>query len=291
MEDISIYKIALFTIAVGKDPIYFNSVRRYFPYNKMNFGQDLDLDYYVFTDRNETIKEIVSIPCQTTLWPFTTLLKNNLITDYLDASGKWDTYSHIFFIDADFAIGDRYNFFQHDFLLVKPYWNNRNGGGFFYGGRTEYFRELCMLFYDEIRFIRENKLSIPRDLDEFYLGLFREQCSEHIYLIEMDQQTNTLIFYDNEDLDLTIQEKGKCLFMQPYKAEGRANKTYVIDDQNEKQECIINFEEGYIFNNYTYDFGRLLKIDDSFYRILWNKCPEVREILNIETYKISKPII
>ncbi|RNC67093.1 hypothetical protein [Proteiniphilum sp. X52] len=288
MGDISIYRIALFTIAVGKDPIYFNSVRRYFPYNKANFGQNLDVDYYVFTDRDETIKSIISIPCRSSLWPFTTLLKNNLITDYLDTSGEWDTYSHIFFIDADFAIGDRYDFFRHNFLLVKPYWNNKNGGGFFYGGKTEYFRKLCLLFYDEIRFICENKLPVPRDLDEFYLGLFREQYSEQIHVIDMDQQINTLVFYDNEDLDLKIKQAGKCLFMQPYKAEGRANKTYIVDFQNKKQECIVNLEEGYIFNNYTYDFGRLLKLDDSFYRILWSKCPEAREILNIKTYKISK---
>jgi hypothetical protein len=287
MKDIATYKIALFTIAVGKDIIYFDSVRRYFPYNKANFGQDFDVDYYLFTDRDETITEIISIPCQTSLWPFTTLMKNNLIADYLDASGKWNTYSHIFFIDADFAVGEEYNFFQHDFLLVKPYWNNKNGGGFFYGGKTEYFRRLCLLFYDEIRFICENKLPVPRDLDEFYLGLFREQYSEQIYVIDMSQETNTLVFFDNENLDRKIQQTGKRLFMQPYKAEGRANKTYVVDVQNKKQECIVNFEEGYIFNNYTYDFGRLLKIDGSFYRILWSKCPEAREVLSIETYQIS----
>ena len=55
METAFIYKIALFTIAVGKDPIYFDSVCRYFPYNRENFGQNQDVDYYVFTDRNETI--------------------------------------------------------------------------------------------------------------------------------------------------------------------------------------------------------------------------------------------
>jgi len=104
----------------------------------------------------------------------------------------------------------------------------------------------------------------------------------------MNTQTNTLIFYDNEDLDLKIRQTGKRLFMQPYKAEGRANKTYVIDVQNKRQECIVNLDEGYIFNNCTYDFGRLLKIDYLFYRIFWSKRPEAREVLNIETCKISK---
>jgi hypothetical protein len=48
MEIISTHKIAFFSIAVGKDPVYFNSVQRYFPYNKENFGQDYDVDFYVF---------------------------------------------------------------------------------------------------------------------------------------------------------------------------------------------------------------------------------------------------
>jgi|GEM_PF-6601439 Glycosyltransferases, probably involved in cell wall biogenesis len=287
MKNISIYKIALFTIAVGKDPIYFNSVRRYFPYNKINFGQDLDVDYYVLTDQDETIKEIVSIHCQSSLWPFTALLKNNLIADYLDASEKWGTYSHIFFIDADFAIGDKYDFFSPEFVLVKPYWNEKIGGGCFYGGKTLHFKTLCRLFYDEIRFIYDHKLSVPRDLDEFYLGFFREQYKEIIHLIEMDGQTNTLIFYDNEDLDEKIRQSGKHLFMQPYKAEGRANKTIITDTSGNKQECIVNITEQYIFNNCTYDFGRLLKLDETHYRIFWSKQPERREVLNTETLKIS----
>ena len=133
MRNLPEYKIALFTIAVGEDPVYFDSVRRYFPYNKKNFGQNFDVDYYVFTDRDQPLKNITSISCKSTLWPFTTLLKNNLIADYLDNTAKWDYYTHIFFIDADFAIGDKYDFFSPDFILVKPSWNPKNGGGFFYG--------------------------------------------------------------------------------------------------------------------------------------------------------------
>jgi hypothetical protein len=288
MEIISTHKIALFTIAVGKDPVYFNSVQRYFPYNKENFVQNNDVDYYVFTDRTETIEGITSIPCQPSVWPYTTMLKNNIIFDYLETTGKWDTYSHLFFIDADFAIGDKYDFFSPDFILVKPYWNEKNGGGFFYGGKTQYFQTLCRLFYEEIRFICDQKLSVPRDLDEFYLGVFREQYKEHILLIEMDQQTNTLVFYDNENLDEKIRQQGKRLFIQPYKAEGRANKTMVTDISGKQQECIVNLKETYIFNNYTYDFGRLLKLDDVHYRILWNKQPERREVLNIKALKINK---
>jgi glycosyltransferase involved in cell wall biosynthesis len=288
MEITTTHKIALFIVAVGKDPIYFNSVQRYFPYNKENFGQDYDVDYYVFTDRTETIEGITSIPCQSSVWPYTTLLKNNIIFDYLESSGKWDTYSHLFFIDADFAIGDKYDFFSPNFVLVKPYWNEKNGGGFFYGGKTQYFQTLCRLFYEEIRFICDQKLSVPRDLDEFYLGVFCEQYKEHILLIEMDKQTNTLIFYDNENLDEKIRQQGKRLFMQPYKAEGRANKTIVTDVSGNRQECIVNAKEQYIFNNYTYDFGRLLKLDDVHYRILWSKQPEQREVLNIKTLKINK---
>ncbi|GHU61903.1 hypothetical protein FACS1894123_01980 [Bacteroidia bacterium] len=281
-------KIALFTMAVGQDLIYFESVRRYFPYNRKYFGQDYPVDYFLFTDRKESIEGIVNIPCASSLWPYTTLLKNNSISDYLTQTGKWNDYSHIFFIDADFAIGDEYDFFSPDFILAKPYWNDKNGGGFFYGGKTPYFKELCDLFYKEIQFIYENKLSLPHDLDEFYLGLFRVQYHEHVHLIEMNRQTNTLTFYDNENLDDKIQENGKRLFMQPYKAEGRANKTMITDANGKLQECIVNLDQLYIFNNYTYDYGRLLKIDETHYRILWSKQPEHREVLNIKTQKIRK---
>ena len=164
-----IYKIALFTIAVGKNRHYFDSVQRYFAYNKKFFGQDYPVDYFLFTDRDENIEGICNIPCQPSVWPYTALLKNNIISDYLNQKDKWSKYSHIFFIDADLAIGDTYNFFSYPFLCAKADWTGKNIG-FFYGGKTEYFRKLCSLFYDEIRFICENKLSVPRDLDEFYLN-------------------------------------------------------------------------------------------------------------------------
>jgi hypothetical protein len=280
-------KIALFTIAVGNDRIYFNSVHRYFPYNKKYFGQNQAVDYFLFTDREETIDEIQSITCQSSLWPYTTLLKNNMISDYLTRNDLWETYSHIFFIDADFAIGDFYDFFTPDFLLVKPYWNNKNGGGFFYGGKTGYFKKLCELYYEELKFIYENTLPVPRNLDEFYLGLFREQEAEHIYIIDMNKEVNTLIFYDNEDLGEKIRQQGNRLFMQPYKAEGRANKTIITNYAvNRRMECIVNLQGKYIFDNYTYEFGRLLKIDDWNYRILWSKKTEMREILNIKSNTI-----
>jgi glycosyltransferase involved in cell wall biosynthesis len=283
----STHKIALFTVAVGKDLIYFHSVQRYFPYNKENFGQCHDVDYYVFTDRLETIDGIVSIPCEATVWPYTTLLKNNIIADYLDKADKWSDYSHIFFIDADFAIGDKYDFFSPEFVLVKPYWNSMICGGF-YGGKTEYFKKLCLLFYSEIYYIYTEKLPVPHNIDEFYLKLFMEQYKEQIHLIKMDKETNTLAFYDNEDLNKKIRQTGERLFLHPYNSEGRANKTYVIDSQNKRQECIVNLEEKYIFNNYTYDFGRLLKLDNTHYRILWSKQPERRDVLNIKTLKIRK---
>ncbi|GHT19410.1 hypothetical protein AGMMS4957_03680 [Bacteroidia bacterium] len=49
------HKVALFTMAVGNDAIYFESVRRYFPYNKEYFGQNQDVDYFLLTDRVEPL--------------------------------------------------------------------------------------------------------------------------------------------------------------------------------------------------------------------------------------------
>jgi glycosyltransferase involved in cell wall biosynthesis len=281
-------RIALFTMAVGEDRIYFDSVARYFPYNKKYFGQNNDVDYYLFTDRNETINdEIFNIPCRSMLWPYVALMKNNTISDYLTSTNKWENYDYIFFIDADFAIGKEYDFFSHNFFLIKPFWNTALGAGLFYGGRKEYFKTLCNQYYDEFQFICENKLPLPQDLDEFYLGLFRKQYKNNIHLIEMDRETNTLIFYDNENLEEKIKESGNRIFMQPFKAKGRANRTMIIDTSYKEQEYIINTKEQYIFNNYTYDLGRLIPLDDINYQILWARQPEKREVLNIETKRIS----
>jgi hypothetical protein len=283
-------KIALFTIAVGKDSVYFDSVRRYLPYNRQHFDQGCDVDYILFTDRSEAIEGVISVPCGSSVWPYTTLLKNNLISDYLSAAGGWQRYDRIFFIDADFAIGSEHDFFEYDFLLVKPYWNSKNGGGFFYGGKSDFFRQLCAAYYEEVKLIYDSKLPVPRDLDEFYLGLFREQRQGDIHIVEMDKSTNTLTFFDNEDLEEKIRQQGKKLFIQPYKADGRANRTIVLDADNRPRECIVNLNEGYIFDNYSYDFGRLLKIDALYYRILWSKQPELREVLNTETNAIIRKL-
>ncbi len=105
-------KIALFTIAVGKDSIYFHSVQRYFSYNRENLGQNESVDFFLFTDRDENIENICNIPCRSGVWPYISLLKNNLIADFLEQEDRWSLYCHIFFIDADFAIGDRYDFFH-----------------------------------------------------------------------------------------------------------------------------------------------------------------------------------
>lgn len=285
-------RIALFTIAVGKDPIYFDSVKRYFPYNKKYFGQENSVDYFLFTDQKRHIEDITNIDIETSYWPYVTLLKNNMISDYLNTGNKWNDYDYVFFIDADFALGDFYDFFSHDFLLIEPYWNDSLGGGGFYGGKSHNFKLLCNLFYEEIKFISENKLPVPRDLDEYYLGLYRQETQDDIHIIKMETNTNTLIFNDNENLDEKIKEQGCRLFMIPYKSEGRANKTLVKNFLTNKiMECIVNIEEKYIFDNYTYDFGRLLPIDENSYRILWSKVPESREIFNTKDNSIRRRFI
>lgn len=281
-------KILLYTMAVGEDLIYFKSVNRYFPYNKKYFGQNYNVDYLLFTDGKDEIKGMQSIPCETFVWPYVAMLKNNILADYLDEKNQWEKYEYIYFIDADFAIGDYYDFFDYDFLFIKPDWNSKIAGGF-YGGKAELFYELCKLFYDEKKYIYENKLPPPYNLDEFYLSIFYEKHKQRSHLIEMTNETR-LVFYDNENLDKKISVQGNKLFMQPYKAKGRANKTILIDSLYKEIECIVNLKEQYIFNNLTYDFGRLLKLDKNHYRIFWAKEPEKREVLNIQKNQISNKI-
>lgn len=278
-------KIALCTIAAGKDRIYFDSAKRYLPYNKEYFANGQDVDFLLFTDRDdETIEGMESIPCFTSIWPYCTLLKNNIIGDYFDKSGRWDDYDYIFFIDADFAIGDYYNFFDHEFVFVKANWGTDLAGGFFYGGKTEYFKELYTIYKDELNAIYNGKLSVPPNLDEFYLSLFRKKHEDKVHVIDMNG--NTLAFYDNENLEEKIANGSRKLLLHPYKSKGRANTTTIKHPQWEK-ESVINLKEGYVFVVYNHDVGQLVKLDEKHYRVLWNRYPAAREVLNIETRTIE----
>lgn len=278
-------KIALCTIATGKDPIYFESVKRYLPYNREYFMNGRDVDFLLFTDQSEAIDGVQSHPYQGILWPYSPMLKNNVIGEHFDQFNLWDQYDYIYFIDADFAIGDYYDFFQHEFVMINVSWGEELGGGGFYGGKSSIFRELYETYREEIATICNNKLSVPLHLDEFYLGLFRKSHSEHIHMISMDDE-HTLFFYDSEDLDTRIKAEGRRkLFMFPQKTRGRAN-TVTITHPNWKQESVINLKEGYLFIVYHHDIGHLLKITDRYYRILWLKHPSSREILDVKTNTI-----
>jgi hypothetical protein len=280
-------KIALCTIAVGENRFYFDSAHRYFPYNKKYFGQHHAVDYLLFTDRDESIDGMIKVNCEPSIWPYPTLLKNNIISDYFNREGKWNEYSNIFFIDADFVICAEYDFFAHNFLFLAPYWTGRNFGAF-YGGKSEYFKHFCSLFYDEIKFIYDNKLPVPYEIDEFYINLFRKECRNNIHILNLIKDVNFEFFYDNENLDEKIQKCGNRLFMFPLKSKGRTNRTLLANYDNTEKECTINLNENYIFDNYTFAFGRLVKIDDTKYRILWSKNMEEREILNIKDRTITK---
>lgn len=278
-------KIAICTIATGPDRFYLDAVKRYLPYNKKNFGRGHEVDYLLFTDREEDVEGMKRIPCKTTIWPYCTMLKNNMIGEYMDDGDKWGEYDYIFFIDADFAIGEYYDFFQHNFILVDVYWGRNLGGGFFYGGKTQYFRELYETYKTEMQIMYERKLSVPPYCDEFYLGLFRRKHEGEFHIFDMEEWT--LAFYDNEDLDAKLAETPGRIFLQPYKSKKRANTT-IIKHPEWESEAIINLEEKYIFIMGHHDVGILAKLDETHYRVLWHVHHKVREILDITTNTITK---
>lgn len=278
-------KIALCTLAAGKDRIYFDSVKRYYPYNKQYFIADRDVDFLLFTDRNEIIDGVKNLPCLTSIWPYCTMLKNNIIGDYFDKNGGWEKYDYVFFIDADFAIGDPYDFFSHEFVFINASWGHNLAAGLFYGGKTKYFRELYELYKEELQTIYERKLSVPHNLDEFYLSMFRDRHKGEFHLIDMTYD-NTLAFYDGHNLEEKIAANPPKTFLHPYKSNRRANTVNVKHPSWEK-ETVINLEEQYIFVTGNNDIGMLIRLDSKHYRILWNKHPEVREVLNIETMTVE----
>jgi len=287
--EMKINKIALFTIAVGEDPFYIDSVRRYYSYNKACLEQLGKLDYYLITDRKEYIDGITHISCSNSIWPYAAMLKNNYISDYLDLSNKWDEYTHIFFIDADFGLGKVYDYLKYEFVFLKPYWKSKIAGGF-YGGKSIWFRKLAMLYYKEIAYIYKKKLSVPTNLDEFYLKLFYNQYYEDIHLIHMDPNVNTNIFFEYEDIEQVVLKHGSKLFLHPCKVNGRANRTIITDECNKQQEYTVNIEEKYIYNNVTHNLGHLLELGKGEYRILWHHFPDKREVLYLDSSKIYRQI-
>lgn len=280
-------KIALFSIAVGQDPIYLESIQRYMPYTMRVLSEHANVDCFVFTDKDATIDNINLIQTETVIWPYIALLKNNLIADYLEMYNLWDGYTHVYFIDADFALGDSYNYGLHDFIFLEPYWDSKIAGSF-YGGKTPLFKQLCCSFYDEILFLVKNKLSLPKNLDEHYLNLFYHQGKDKIHLIRMNKNSNTLAIYDNEDLDLLIQNRGSRQFIRPFKANQRANKMMITDVHGVERACTINVDQEYIFDSSSYDLGRLMYIGDDTYRVFWTSSPESRDVLKIKESKIYR---
>lgn len=281
-------KILLFTIAVGEDPIYLESIKRYMPYTLSALSECGNIDCLVFTDKLDVdLGKINKIKTKTVIWPYIALLKNNILKEYLDEYELWDKYTHIYFIDADFALAEPHRYTESDFTFLEPYWDSKIAGGF-YGGKAMLFKEMSSCFYDEISYIVANKLPLPKNLDEHYLKLFYESHRECVNLIKMNKNINTLAFYDTEDLGQIIKTTGVRQFLHPFKGNQRANQTIVTNVNGEIIECIVNLDQEYIFNNYTYDFGRLMRIDNDTYQIFWSTKPEARESLIVSKNKIDR---
>jgi glycosyltransferase involved in cell wall biosynthesis len=128
-------------------------------------------------------------------------------------------------------------------------------------------------------------------MDEFYLDLFCKQYKNDIHILEIKKDDNILFFYDNEDLEEKIRQKKKnYIFLLPLKSKGRANSLVITNYNGNRIECTVNLQENYLFNNYSYEFARLTKIDGNRYQVLWSNNPEIRDALDIETYTIVRTL-
>lgn len=63
-------KIALLTLAVGKDSAYIDAVQRYSPYTRSCLAQYGNLDYYLLTDREDKTEGFIYVHCPTSVWPY-----------------------------------------------------------------------------------------------------------------------------------------------------------------------------------------------------------------------------
>lgn len=280
-------KIALLTILTEKDSIYVESFLQYSLYNKKYFQQNSDVDYFLFTNqKGKTSEEIFQIPCEIPLLPYSALLKNNIIHDYFEKSNKWNEYDFIFYIAPGLLIGDYYNFLQHEFFITH-YEKKEKCNGTFYGGKSEYFKKFCYQFYNEINTIYTKKFPVPKHLDEHYLCIFYEENKNMFYHM-MLSDANTSTFNNREDLEKIRKGKEKKLFLQQDKPQNKANKTFLINNRGIKNEYTINLEEAYLYNHYTYNLGRIFPINKNRYRIIWNKNPEIRQVLDLESLIISE---
>lgn len=98
-----------------------------------------NVDCFVFTDKDATIDNINLIQTETVICPYIALFKNNLIADYLEMYNRWDNYTLVYLIDADFVLEESYNYGSHHFIFLEPYWDSKIAGSF-YGGKTFLFK-------------------------------------------------------------------------------------------------------------------------------------------------------
>ena len=99
---------------------------------------------------------------------------------------------------------------------------------------------------------------------------------------------NTSTFNNIEEWEEIKKGKEKKLFYQQDNSHDKANKTFLANNRGVKNEYTVNTEEAYLYNHYTYDLGRIFPIDKDRYRIIWNKHPEIRQVLDMENYIISE---
>jgi hypothetical protein len=137
-------KIAV--VQVGINKLYYDLCDASFYTNKENFFPDEEVDFYIFTNVKPTVArrgQYVFVKDYEGPWPEPAYRKFECVLEALENK----EYDRVFYLDADnyFLSGalSRTEFLENDFSIISPVHWGAKYGGMFWGGKTEYVREMC----------------------------------------------------------------------------------------------------------------------------------------------------
>jgi hypothetical protein len=137
-------KIALVQLGINK--MYYDLCDAYYFVNKENFFPDEEVDFYIFTNVQPTVArkgQYVFVKDYEGPWPEPAFRKFECVLEAIENKD----YDYVFYLDADdyFLSGAlfRKEFIENDFSIISPVCWDAKYGGMFWGGKTEYVKDMC----------------------------------------------------------------------------------------------------------------------------------------------------
>jgi hypothetical protein len=162
--------IALFTIAVGKDPVYFQSVRRYLPYKgkfRTRRSNKIYLQFFLFCILAGIIVACNKNSNRVTINPENRqLIVPVQLNDSVTSNMVFDTGYGVFTLDSSFCVSHNIDLDNPDAkTLTGSAWTDKSSPGFVYHKHQDIKIGNVELTYPELRVYSWNKYINSNDSD------------------------------------------------------------------------------------------------------------------------------